>query len=165
MNLRKHFRWSLRTQVIAALFAGFALLLWQRGNAWEYAGELRPEGYAELQSPDFSSPDGTRVVDSFGNAIVIFGASSATRASRATRVRLQTFADPDVRFLKAGFMNDDTILATVEVGSLGKKKYLLFKRRFPEWWWGHFYRPEVWLLPFWLGLIVWTIRKDRAVAK
>ena len=30
-----------------------------------------------------------------------------------------------------------------------------YRRRFPEWWWGHFYRPEVWLFITLSGILIW----------
>ena len=35
----------------------------------------------------------------------------------------------------------------------------VFRRRFPEWWWGHFYRPEVWLATGLSVALIWrTVR-------
>jgi hypothetical protein len=47
-----------------------------------------------------------------------------------------------------GFIEDNTIafeLIPVEPNVRTKIERVLFRRRFPEWWWGHFYRPEVWV--------------------
>jgi len=36
-----------------------------------------------------------------------------------------------------------------------------FHRRFPEWWWGHFYRPEVWLAIGLSVLLIWRAARSR----
>ncbi len=66
---------------------------------------------------------------------------------------------------QAFFLTNDLFAACLVNDAYPKpeERFSVFRRRFPEWWWGHLYRPEVWLLPLWLGLIVWSIRKDRAV--
>jgi len=56
-----------------------------------------------------------------------------------------------------GFPDNDSFLVKVtdplkETDS-GKHVWHLFHRRHPEWWWGHFYRPEVWAL-FSLTLVI-----------
>ncbi len=35
----------------------------------------------------------------------------------------------------------------------------LFRRRFPEWWWGHFYRPEVWAAIVLGGAWLWSVAR------
>jgi len=34
-----------------------------------------------------------------------------------------------------------------------------WERQFPEWWWGHFYRPEVWLTIIFGSLWLWRVAK------
>ncbi|HYF50243.1 MAG TPA: hypothetical protein VEJ63_12610 [Planctomycetota bacterium] len=62
------------------------------------------------------------------------------------------------------FVDDDTVVVLVyDEDREGKveHKFRIWRRRFPEWWWGHFYRPEVWLAIILGGLLVW--RGIRAV--
>jgi len=52
-------------------------------------------------------------------------------------------------FFDAYFGNDDTLFLD------NYREFQIYHRRFPEWWWGHFYRPEVWLSIVLSGLLVW----------
>jgi len=63
------------------------------------------------------------------------------------------------------FIDDDTIsmLATFHPpGDLEAHQYRIYRRRFPEWWWGHFYRPEVWTsITLCVALLVRALRFRR----
>lgn len=59
------------------------------------------------------------------------------------------------------FINNDTLL-TNSIYSEAPSPYHLFHRRYPEVWWGHFYRPEVWLsLALLIALITHTLRSRK----
>jgi len=153
-------RWSLRTQVIVVLFAGYLLVLWEWREPWVYTGTVFDD---ELRFPVATniSPDKTRRLHQRNLSVVIFEESSS---DQLYEIHYQVRGGS-----KIAFLHDDCLVARAprivrDVG-LTPERFAVFTRRFPEWWWGHFYRPEVWLLPLWLGLIVWTIRKDRAVPK
>ena len=68
--------------------------------------------------------------------------------------------------LSIGFINDDWIqIMTMDpqykTPPIPLRCFYLH-RRFPEWWWGHFYRPEVWLaLIFGIATLV-SLFKTRA---
>jgi hypothetical protein len=63
--------------------------------------------------------------------------------------RAEGFIDDDTIMHFSGDWQDDRIEPT--------DKFEVWHRRYPEWWWGHFYRPEVWLLIIFGSLWVWQI--------
>jgi len=160
-KLWKQMRWSLRTQVVVVLFAGYLLVLWQWREPWQFHGSIK-----ERQSFGLISPDGGRILlTGLGHLSVQVAELGLFLEDDGAEMTLAVLRLHGNSLLKPSFIDDDTIVAIAELNlpSTGAPQYVIFKRRFPEWWWGHFYRPEVWLLPLCLGLIVWTIRKDRAV--
>ena len=48
---------------------------------------------------------------------------------------------------QVGFLNNDTILGVIpnQENNVDHFETVAWRRRYPEWWWGHFYRPEVWI--------------------
>lgn len=61
------------------------------------------------------------------------------------------------------FLDNDTLEMFLAKGNNPFEYYrAIYKRRFPEWWWGHFFRPEVWLfLALTVGLAVRFIMHQR----
>jgi len=61
------------------------------------------------------------------------------------------------------------ILRNGDIVALSGGKIVVFSRRFPEWWWGHFYRVETWLAIV-LGFMLlwrfgrWILRKPKSTA-
>lgn len=65
----------------------------------------------------------------------------------------------------AGFIDEDRcVLVFLENEN---EMYRIWHRRFPEWWWGHFYRPEVWaaglLALVWIFKAVYFIQRKYPV--
>jgi len=160
--LRQHFQWSLRTQVIAALFVGYLFLLWHWRSPWILADESKRQELIQKYSDTYSksvSPDGTRHVEVNAEDELCVSNRDGTVLWSA---RFDTLISPPPKF----FCNEAFSMKFLPKFSDGLYHHRIevFWRRHPEGWLGHFYRPEVWLLPLWLGLIVWTIRKGRLLS-
>jgi hypothetical protein len=152
-------RFSLFTLVLLTLWIAMGMLVWQRRAPWvpeakEYsAGEFRT---AYPSAPEFfdlksaASPDDSRWLDVMSGAIL--QRSIRSDCLEITLFNLSGYAQPGRDFIGAGFLNDDTcIVANVRrsisyVDAPEPLRIIVFHRRHPEWWWGHFYRPEVWAL-------------------
>jgi len=61
----------------------------------------------------------------------------------------------------AYFLTDDRINVVTEMSDndFSSWQFVEYHRRFPEWWWGHFYRPEVWLAIIFGVLWFWRVTK------
>ncbi len=149
------FRWSLRTQMIAVLFVGLLSLIWHRRNAWSYEYIEDPRTVAMR---DRISPDRTRVLGYKYGWLSIFENPWTPDDPPLLSIQMEG----GTYVTSCGFSDDHTIVVWV-VNYDGEHTRVILKRRYPEGWVGYLFRPEVWLLPLWLGLIVWTIRKDRMV--
>ena len=63
----------------------------------------------------------------------------------------------------AGFLDNDHLCMQIFYGESHPQMVAYLTRRFPEWWWGHFYRPEVWLaLAFGVATLV-SLFKTKSV--
>lgn len=158
--LHLYLHWSLRTQLLLMLFASYCSLIYAWSSPWVFEKFLS-------QNDTLHNTIGTRVTNDGTRRCKEQPLNSEYREFSILDAR----TDKDLcsfkyrRSREGYFLDDNTFLVSFvakdENGSGYIFKSAIFTRRFPEWWWGHFYRPEVWLLPLWLGAIVWTIRKDR----
>jgi hypothetical protein len=162
------FRYSLRQLMLAYLTICGAMGVWFLNSPWKHVGIFPRASLPPLPSgiDPSRSPDGTRqfavykcvdrmamtILDKNGNDLFVFPGSHTG----------------------SGFTDDDTIMRFY--GNWPDEKiepddyYEVWRRRYPEWWWGHFYRPEVWLtiifgsLWFW-GVVGWFRRRRRLAGK
>ena len=120
---------------------------------WDGTGGGFIRGYEKELSIDMVStsfcfsPDGTRMAaGSRDNTIVVDARNGRVLAKLGSpRGPSEVF-----RILPASYVlkNDTLLIDDLE-----------WRRRRPEWWWGHFYRPEVWVA-FVLGVIwLWSVVK------
>ncbi len=153
-------RWSRGTLIFLAVSWVAAIsLLWMRREPWVC---VAPE--ADLQSvaaqldqaewdlPQFSetSPDKTRFCALGQRSPPMLEIHDSRSKRTLTALSIPAHAAYDPKFV------DNTMVVQPHRGSLTCS---LFKRRFPEWWWGHFYRPELWLTIFLSGILVWQWRR------
>ena len=141
-------RFSLATLVLLVLWIGALMLIVERRDPWliEKEASLLGERLAT------TAPDGRRL---YCDADALFVADGPSLLWFK-----KIFHTPDVRILRAQFLNDNTI--SFDYGEVGEPSSSgRAHRRFPEWWWGHFYRPEVWLAITLSGLLIWRAAKSR----
>jgi len=166
-------RFSLGTLVLVVLFtASFVNLWFSPREPWFLAEKLPFEAGIKFGvGRSRVSPDGLRklenldVEDSGSRTFVCDMKGQSLQYIHANSVMWEDVSD-------SFFISDDCIIHAVEwttdFGTVKKVPGVVrvFRRRFPEWWWGHFYRPEVWAcLALGIALIVraWRSRRRRVV--
>ena len=157
-------RFSLATLLLVVLWIGAVMAVWTRRDAWyEIKREVRTVNYQSRYEDVRSifeelsglSPDGTRIL--------------APDYPKYEAAEIFSNAHPEICLYKFhhaigrgyGFLDDDTAIfeADYRTWSGHGREFSYYRRRFPEWWWGHFYRPEVWLFSVLSGMLVWRIGK------
>ena len=124
------------------------------------------------------SPDGTRCFSTFTNDRKLYGNGTGFNFSRYDY-------DSDLKFVLGqatasspthyplGFVDDDHCIMMMSIVTGHEMPvyhaFRVWYRRFPEWWWGQFYRPEVWLGIVFAGVLgvkfvraIWNLRASRA---
>ena len=148
-------RFSLFTLVHLTLFIGSLMCVIILREAWEQCSHSSIE-QSVLDTASRDAPDGRRFVMCYGSMVQVW---EGDRASETGKVRLlSTLYDDHVARLR--FITDDFIVAQIN-----PSYQIYWRRRHPEWWWGHFYRPEVWLAMFFGFTLLWRFinRKNGAV--
>lgn len=159
-------RYSLLTLilVISWLSSGIAVFIFSeccwafdRNSSTNYSLE-------QVAASTNKSPDGTRWI-----RLVIpdcdYGGVWETRLdSQGVHDEfLDYFFLPDGKYQmrQVGFLNDETILGLIDnpVNGVDHVEIVGWRRRFPEWWWGHFYRPEVWIFVGLTCVLFWCVIK------
>ncbi len=141
-------RYSLGTLVLAVLFVGSLMGLWMLRDPWVEVADTPANRHDEVLARS-DSPDGRRWLEwglSSFNALEIrenwlWLPAGAEKAGPLWRNAKYIYDGP------VGFRGEDVIICwNCQLrDNSGASKRVVFHRRFPEWWWGHFYRPEVWL--------------------
>ncbi|MBI3829623.1 MAG: hypothetical protein HY291_08910 [Planctomycetes bacterium] len=176
-------RFGLLGTLLACLFTGSVLgILFSGNEAWHqeqgFWALYKEKDYdswfpdEETERPPLESPDLTRWILWAEGLVSIHEAGKKQANSKSTRplnsweygkqlceieVKLETNNDS---YHPIGFEDDDTLLFACGVlrnGRLTNPKIIVLHRRFPEWWWGHFYRPEVWLTIIFGSLWLWRV--------
>jgi hypothetical protein len=134
---RRWFQIHLNTAIVMMFVAGYGMLLWHFRSPWRETGEII---YKNTLGVPWS-PDGTRWVRHYtSKRIEILASGSTTEILCIVDLPFKVDSEP-------GFIDNDTIHDAIDGKSnnSGQIPFCVLKRRFPEWWWGHFYRPEVWV--------------------
>lgn len=137
------FRFSLGTLVLLSLWCGAAMWVWRTREPWVFAGVERKAdpGRERMLCRVIGSPDRRR--------LFVFEYSKPHEEGRPM---IQIFDRPNTRQLIMQFPIefDAKILDLEDEDTLkvwtNNDRVATYHRRFPEWWWGHFYRPELWVL-------------------
>ena len=155
-------RFSLLTLVLGVLTAGSVMGCWMQSGAWIKQSTIQGMTWAEVKKKYFptgvlgdDSPDGTRTV-SDAEAPFIYNSQGDS---------FPIFAFPERG--EAYFLDDDTVMVIPWLSWTEERfdEYSLWHRRYPEWWWGHFYRPEVWSALVFGVLLVLNIFRERRVKR
>ena len=158
-------RFSLATLllVVLCLATWMAVFFWRNPWVLKVKSEPRKGMAAKLDTP-ILTPDGTReCIESqeLGHSWSIVDAKTGTTLAGIFD-EIDGAAYP-IRF------DDDNTLVVWHSKFIAKQNVVwdvVFRRRFPEWWWGHFYRPEVWCALVLTALLAWKFeaRQKRSVA-
>ncbi len=154
---------SLSTLVLVVILVSFALYLYLHQSPWAPAGgtlnekefeALYPNWFAEDVEVRLQSPDKTRQFSGGQHDWSIYDSSTKKSIFDFT-IRdygseidfIMGWADDSTPIHWAcGFIDDNTCAMGFYPAKKSKSSVVrIWKRRFPEWWWGHFYRPEVWV--------------------
>jgi len=148
-------QFTTRTLLLWLFWFGTGMSVWSLRQPWSESGDTLPASTPITQQ----SPDGQRI------AVVVH---YLNKFPRATIMRQEHSSNTDlyeVPFLVAsaeiqfGFVDDDRVLLIEPDG----KTTHLYKRRFPDtWmgnWWGHLYRPELWIFVAFSLYMCWRILK------
>jgi hypothetical protein len=151
-------RFSLLTLLLIATWIATVMLVWVWREPWVLllrapsydalpaAFRTRLNSMEEGLSERFVTPDGARYVllnshEPFKPVFEIWsnGNELCSVECRLTRIGMVSLA---------GFATgDDLVIYNTDIQNPAKPTLAsVYHRRFPEWWWGHFYRPEVWAL-------------------
>ncbi len=149
-------RFSLGTLILVVLWLAAVALVWIQHEAWVPIVPQPPKAdflpcVLEI-APDKTRRIEIRHIDEFPDDVVIVENSEDGRGDDGRVLWQQT---GNVAY--AYFNDNDTIY--INNYTHGTR----YHRRHPEWWWGHFYRPEVWVALVLSGALGWKIvRKSRA---
>jgi len=185
-------RFSLLTLILVVICLGIGVLVLLRSNAWVPESKAYTEEEVLARFPDLKeekplrySPDGTRIAHrdtGMGGLIEVRGESkrqvlyyfTSRDYSDATDLLLAELPH-EIRpssgerpiHMLSGFLDDDRVMMIH--GSLGdptQPRFRVWYRTFPEWWWGHLYRPEVWaLVVVMMMLVAQVVREWKRRAK
>jgi len=167
-------RLSLLTLLLLVLWLATAMLVWERRVPWNLAPTVHTteEGRA-LQAKAielckladrslFEAPDGLRDFDAHDGAAYVLDRTIDDRFGKRLIFAFIDWYDwvdqdsgipmegalKEIPGFPRGFLSDDAFAFEEYNFEYGdpRNRWLIFHRRHPEWWWGHFYRPEVWAL-------------------
>jgi hypothetical protein len=144
-------RFSLLTLILIMIWIAMAMLVWSRREPWaqEALNIEQKDVERHIGAPLVLNAEGVLSRESTDGRHVIYVSRSTICFSKADTpiLTLRPSAHLAGRFI--GFAGDDYLLFAdnFEPGQpTSNPRYNLYYRRHPEWWWGHFYRPEVWAL-------------------
>jgi len=156
-------RFSLATLLLISLFIASLMAVWVLQEPWSKSKEfdrfeLDQIGINFTLSQSSTSPDRTRRARVRSEDQCVQIVSNVIDESAKGTI----YASLDGEVSGIDFVTDDLIVSDTSPFRNGRTKYILHRRRFPEWWWGHFNRPEVWIsIAFGLALIVRAVRSRR----
>lgn len=151
-------RFSLATLLLLVLWLASAMWVWAWREPWVFARVVRnnvpqDEWMAWSDSPrNWAAPDGRRHLHFDGN----------TWISGVWPVYVVAYWDGEPQVPRE-FLDNDTVRLYRVMGrsSLPIVDEVEYRRRFPEWWWGHGCRPEVWVFTLLGGALLWRGVKAR----
>ena len=140
-------RFSLATLVLLVLWIGAGMWVWAWRTPWSYSySESRAEFEKGVPERWFGScsyaPDGLRSL-----ALQITTTDVVRKLLIERHSGRKLFEFP-CKGNPCGFLDDNNCAFRTGTWNLEispDDQYEVYSRHFPEWWWGHFYRPEVWL--------------------
>lgn len=166
-TMRHPVQLSLRSAALIPLWVSTILWVWTGREPWVQAHKSilsAKDANALFKSWPIESPDGTRWVQTRVdtppmNYLPIIELPSCNQIGD-----IKVDVAPSMGPVPLAFETNDKLLIATSLYDLenGPVTVLTYSRRFPEWWWGHLYRPEVWLLLALSSFFVWSIRRDYA---
>ena len=174
---RRFWQFHLSTAILLMFAVPVGAYIALRSNAWIPEAKALTEQEFEARFPGWldeharkhiKSPDGTRVFSTGTMDNCIYNVKNQRFEGRLfdfyirdcdseTKFSLGLATDATPLHAARGFI-DDNRCVMIFVSRAEKIQYLrVWTRRFPEFWWGQFYRPEVWVGGIFGILILWRI--------
>jgi len=152
-------RFSLGTLLHGVLFISVLTVVWAHRHSWYAYGS--PREISASGSSYIVSPDSTRVINIFNDQSYC----AIYARENYPRIQFELHAIPQAVVTHAFFVDDETILlgsGYADKGATHRPIYQEYRRRYPEWWWGHFLRPELYACAaLFLALIIRFVRARR----
>lgn len=152
-------RFSLATLLHAVLLISTLSVVWAHRNSWHAVG-LERELSTGGGNAYIVSPDSTRVINIFNdqNHCAIYARENYPRV----QIHRHTIKQEVVTH--AFFVDDETIM--LGCGYAGKELstrplYQEYRRLYPEEWWGHFLRPELYAAAALFVALILRVRRAR----
>jgi len=148
-------RFSLGTLLLLVLWIALGMAVWAYRDPWQLRNTV-PRELKPARDEPLLAPDGRRFLTSppwGGGPLFVVEVAPGTVSKDTlfvdyTENVLFKFKD-SISPRDCTFIDDDTIgFVHMEWPMSGAEPVWIetaYHRRFPEWWWGHFYRVEVWL--------------------
>lgn len=157
-------RYSLTALLAIVFLISSVLALWLGRDPWQLVG--RETAIRQfVGEPNIVSPDRTR------RFRVLSGLEFETNAldilDYGSGHTLYSIPVDSPWFIPE-FVDNDTIVIHIEYKNQSADSVLekrTYHRRFPEGWWGHFYRPEAWLSLILIGVILTRIARNQLQAE
>jgi hypothetical protein len=152
-------RFYLSTFMLVILLLATLMAVWARREPWIMDSRAYSSNDIRILFPSFTI-DVTRA----DRNVAPDGRTVSTGSTGDSRVRVATgsgsallYDSSETALMPLDFIDNDTILTREHTQS--ERPYRLFLRRHPEWWWGHFYRPEVWAsIALFFSLVIHLVR-------
>lgn len=157
-------RFSLGTLMLVVVWCGMGMTVWEWRRPWYIKSEVEKANSVRNGAPSTSSDGRRQFTRRFGWSqygwgeiiLVEIGVDqepSTDEVYRGTEAALcEDLLDHDTGWNFRFVDNDTFIFETWPRDAV--ERQITLKRRFPEWWWGHFYRSEVWLFVLLSGVLL-----------
>jgi len=146
---------SLLTWIVACLLIGAIIGIYIRREPWVRdprelsAAEVKSMRLSDLYDADPESPDRIRVAihSHHTGATTVYRTPRADENPSPVEVLAIIPYDGSAKLSFPVFFQDNDTLVFVRVEGERADDFvgIVWRRIYPEEWWGHFYRPEVWL--------------------
>lgn len=160
------------------------MLVWARREPWILGAEYYTDSeftkkFGDAKTLNRDAPDGRRrlefSVNSLLNSSAIVDNQSKSKDEWLYELGNRYDYGDGVRQIAFAFLDDDRCVsieisnvlpASTQGGGAPVGRYRIWHRRYPEWWWGHLYRPEVWaLVVVMMVLVAQVVREWKRRAK
>ena len=152
-------RFSLATLLLVVLWIGAAMAVWTRREPWVEASVEKSIAQPTLDNSGNIILQTRPVPDPWRR--IIYDGATYVGDEHGLLWEFPYFnGEPQIPY---GFVDENTLKLWRMTSDRPSTQFAIatYHRRFPEWWWGHFYRPEVWLFALLSGILVWRIGKTR----
>jgi hypothetical protein len=153
---------SLQALILSVCFIAAIVAVWHNRTPWSLVSSISYEKYDWPERTNSSSPDGSRTIhieQSFNNPSNSYELTIRDRAQTFS-VPLFSRRSPEAAYdvWSVNFVDNDTVqFLTCDPVDDFRARVRTYRRHYPELWWGHLLRPELWVAIVLGALLVWRI--------